>query len=168
MVVSEQIYRPGELRVSVAYTGVGPSKNVGIIWYELAQLGKRSEFGEALIYGFGDTKIDDLREGPTVDFGNGIEDAGNVGMIHEREDSPLGLEAGDYFAGIHAELDDFEGDLAVDGLLLFGEVNDAHAALAQDADGFVGAKLIGCGCESIGFGGCGRGLRAGSGRRPTN
>jgi hypothetical protein len=159
MVVSEQIYRPGELRVSVAYTGVGPSKKVGVIWYELAQLDKRSEFGEALIYGFGDTKIDDLREGPTVDFGNGIEDAGNVGMVHEREDSPLGLEAGDYLARIHAELDDFEGDLAADGL--FGKVNDAHAALARDADGFIWSKLIGCGCESIG----GRGLRAQGGRR---
>ena len=52
-------------------------------------------------------------------------------MVHQRQRLPLGLEAGDDLAGVHARLDDLEGDLAPDGLGLLGHEDDAHAAFAD-------------------------------------
>ena len=71
-------------------------------------------------------------------------------MVHQRQRLPLGLEAGDDLAGVHARLDDLEGDLAADRLLLLGHVDDAHAALADLLDQPVRAdlgagSLVGCG-----------------------
>ena len=52
-------------------------------------------------------------------------------MIHQGQGLALGLEAGDDLAAVHAGLDDLEGDLAADRLLLLGHVDDAHAAFAD-------------------------------------
>ena len=52
-------------------------------------------------------------------------------MVHERQRLPLGLEAGDHLARVHAGLEHFEGDLAADGLGLFGHENDAESPLAD-------------------------------------
>ena len=61
----------------------------------------------------------------------GVEDLGDIGMIHHRQRLALGLEPGDHLARIHPRLDDLEGDLAVDRLRLLGHVDDPHPALAD-------------------------------------
>jgi hypothetical protein len=38
--------------------------------------------------------------------GAGVEHLGDVGMVHHGQCLPLGLEAGDDIAGVHAKLDD--------------------------------------------------------------
>ena len=51
-------------------------------------------------------------EGPAVLRRPGVEDPGDVGMVHQGQGLPLGLEAGDDLAAVHARLDQLEGDLA--------------------------------------------------------
>ena len=63
--------------------------------------------------------------------GSGVEDFGDIGVVHEGQGLSLRLEAGDDLAGVHAQFDDLEGDLAADGLLLLGHVDHRHAALAD-------------------------------------
>src|SRR5439155_24398602 len=67
----------------------------------------------------------------------GIEHLGDVGMVHHRQRLPLGLEAGDDALGVHAQLDDLEGDTAADRFFLFGHVHDTHAYLADFFHEFV-------------------------------
>ena len=69
--------------------------------------------------------------GPPRVGGAGVEDLGDVRMIHHRQRLPLGLEAGDDLLGVHAQLDDLERDAAADRFLLLGHVNDAAAAFAD-------------------------------------
>jgi hypothetical protein len=52
-------------------------------------------------------------------------------MIHHRQRLPLGFKPGDDRFGVHPQLDDFEGDAAADGFLLFGDVNNTTAAFAD-------------------------------------
>ena len=52
-------------------------------------------------------------------------------MVHQGQRLPLGFEPGDDRFGVHAQLDDFEGDAAADGLFLFGHINHAAAAFAD-------------------------------------
>src|SRR5207247_402627 len=60
-----------------------------------------------------------------------VEYLGDIGVIHQREGLPLGLETGDDLPGVHAGFDDLEGHFAPDGLLLLGDVDHAHAAFAD-------------------------------------
>ncbi len=60
-------------------------------------------------------------------------------MVHDRQGLPLGFEAGDNRARIHARLEDLEGHLAADGLHLLGHEHDAEAPLADLLEEFVGA-----------------------------
>ena len=62
-------------------------------------------------------------------------------MVHHGQRLPLGLEAGDHLPGIHARLDDLQSHLAADGLLLFGQIDDAHAPCADLLQQLVGANL---------------------------
>ena len=39
-----------------------------------------------------------------------VEDPGDVGVVHQGQSLPLGLEAGEDGAGVHAEFDQLEGD----------------------------------------------------------
>ena len=73
--------------------------------------------------------------------GPGVEDAGDVDMVHHRQGLPLGLEAGDDLPAVHARLDDLEGDLALDRLGLLGHIDDAHAPFADLLQQLVGADL---------------------------
>jgi hypothetical protein len=77
--------------------------------------------------------IDQLHdeERPPGVGGAGVEDAGDALVVHEGQGLAFGLEAGDHLGGVHTGLDDLEGDLAADGVLLLGHVDDAHAALAD-------------------------------------
>ncbi len=69
----------------------------------------------------------------------GVEDPGDVLVVHHRQGLALGLEAGDDLAAVHAGLDDLERDLAADRLLLLGHVDDAHAPFADLLEQLVGA-----------------------------
>ena len=46
----------------------------------------------------------------------GVEDLGDVLVVHHGQGLPFGLEAGDDLRGVHARLDDFQGHLAADRL----------------------------------------------------
>ncbi len=61
----------------------------------------------------------------------GVEHAGDVGMVHQGQRLPLGLEPGDHVAGVHPRLDDLERHLAADGLLLLGDKDEAKSAFAD-------------------------------------
>ena len=73
---------------------------------------------------------------------SGIEHAGDVRMIHQRERLPLGLEARDHRARVHAELDDLDRDFAAHGLRLRGPIDHAAAALADFFENPVARKII--------------------------
>ena len=55
-------------------------------------------------------------------------------MVHQGEGLTLGLEASHHVVGVHAQLDELEGDGAADRRDLLGLVHDAHAAFAEDAN----------------------------------
>jgi hypothetical protein len=59
------------------------------------------------------------------------ENLGNVRVIHQGQRLPLRLEAGDDLSGVHAGLDDLQGHLAPDRLLLLGKEDNPEAALAD-------------------------------------
>ena len=63
--------------------------------------------------------------------GAGVEDPGDVGVVHHRQRLALGLEPGDELSGVEPGLDYFERDLAPDGRLLLGHEDDAAPALAD-------------------------------------
>jgi hypothetical protein len=72
----------------------------------------------------------------------GIENARDVGVVHARQGLPLIVEAGEDRPRIEPGLDDLEGDLAVDGLELFGEIDRAHAAFSEDAEDGVRPEAV--------------------------
>ena len=63
--------------------------------------------------------------------GTRIQHFGDVGVIHQRERLPFGLEPGDDTPGVHARLDDLQGDPPANRLFLFGHENDTTTALAD-------------------------------------
>ena len=77
--------------------------------------------------------VDQLHDevGPAGFRGPGVEDAGDVDVVHHGQGLPLGLEAGDDLPAVHPRLDDLERDLAPDGPGLLGHVDRAHAAFAD-------------------------------------
>jgi len=50
---------------------------------------------------------------------------------YESQRLPLGLEAGDDLFGVHAELDDLEGDAAAHRFLLLSHIDHTTATLAD-------------------------------------
>ena len=93
--------------------------------------------------------VDQLHDevGPAGVGGAGVEDAGDVLVVHHGQGLALGLEAGDDLAAVHPRLDDLQRDAAADGLGLLGHVDDAHAALADLLEQLVGADA---GARSLG------------------
>ena len=73
--------------------------------------------------------------------GAGVEDLGDVRVVHHRQRLPLGLEPGDDLLRVHARLDDLQRDPAADGLLLLGQEDDAHAPLADPLEELVGPDV---------------------------
>ena len=69
--------------------------------------------------------------GPARFGGAGVEHLGDVGMVHQGQRLPLGLEAGDDLLGVHAQLDDLERHPAADRFLLLGHIDHAAAAFAD-------------------------------------
>ena len=64
--------------------------------------------------------------------GAAVEHAGDVGVVHQGECLPLGVEASEDRARVHADLDQLERDLAFDWCGLACPINGAHAPLAED------------------------------------
>ncbi len=71
------------------------------------------------------------KEGPPERRGPGVEDLGDVRVIHHRQRLPLLLEAGDDLLRVHAHLEDFQGHAPPHRLLLLGHPDRAKAALAD-------------------------------------
>ena len=69
--------------------------------------------------------------GPALRCRSCVEDFGDAGMVHERQRLPLGLESRYDLAGIHAGLDQLEGDAAAHGLGLLGQPHLPHPAIAE-------------------------------------
>jgi hypothetical protein len=71
----------------------------------------------------------------------GVQDLGDVRMVHERQSLPLGLEPRDDFPRIHAGLDDLECDPAADGVLLLGDEHEPKSTLTDLLQQLVGADV---------------------------
>ena len=69
----------------------------------------------------------------------GVEDLGDVGMVHQGQRLPLGLEAGEDLAAVHAGLDELERDRPPHRLGLLGHVDRAHAPFADRLEQLVRA-----------------------------
>jgi hypothetical protein len=72
-------------------------------------------------------------------LGNGCQ---SLLINREGEGLALGLEAGDDLFDVHAGLEDFQCDLAADGMLLLGHIDRAKAALADLLEELVGSDFV--------------------------
>ncbi len=70
-------------------------------------------------------------EGPAVGGRAGVQHAGNIRMLHERQGLALRLEAGQNAARVHAPLDQLQRHLAADRAKLLGHEDGAHPPLAD-------------------------------------
>ena len=89
--------------------------------------------------------------GPAALGRAGIEHPGDVGVVHQGQRLPLGLEPGDDLARVHARLDDLQGHLAANRVLLLGDEDQAEPSLADllhelvgtdDRAGALGDRLV--------------------------
>ena len=91
-----------------------------IAWQTGTKSSSRSRGGKlALVAVVGDgNALDELHdeERPAGVGAAGVQHAGDVGVVHQRQGLALGLEAGDDLTGVHARLDDLEGHFAADRL----------------------------------------------------
>ena len=83
----------------------------------------------------------DVRE-PRIG-GARVVDVRDVGVIHHRERLLLGAEARDDLARVAARTQNLDRNLAPNGLVLLGEVDGPHAALAENAHDSVRAHAHG-------------------------
>ena len=98
--------------------------------------------------------------GPARLRSSSIEDLGDVRMVHQRQRLPLCFKAGNDASGVHAQLDDLQGDAAANRFLLLRHIHDAAATLADFLEQFVTPDLVagffgdrdrGCGgCQGLG------------------
>ena len=81
--------------------------------------------------------------------GPGVEHLGDVRVVHQGESLPLRLEPGNYFLGVHARLDNLQGDLASYRLKLLRHEHHTEPAFANLLQEFVpadhGARALGDG-----------------------
>ena len=63
-----------------------------------------------------------------------VEHLGDVGVVHQGQRLPLGLEPGQHLLGVHAGLDQLDRDEPLDRLGLLGPPDGPHAALADGLD----------------------------------
>ena len=64
--------------------------------------------------------------------GAAVVDAGDVGVVHQGQRLPLGVEPGQHRPRVHPDLDQLERHLPLDRFGLIGPVDGAHAPLAED------------------------------------
>ena len=63
-------------------------------------------------------------------------------MVHDSQRLPLELEAPQHGLAVHSKLDDLERDTPAHGFALLGQVDRAHAALAEHVEDPVRADLL--------------------------
>ena len=68
---------------------------------------------------------------PPVVCSTTVENSRDCRVIHHGQRLPFGLKPCDDLFGIHPGLDHFQRDLSTDGVLLFGQPDNAHAAFAE-------------------------------------
>ena len=71
----------------------------------------------------------------------GIVDPGNIGMVHQGQGLALGCESRENLGPCISRFQHFQGNAPPDRFVLFGKVDDTHAALAQDPDRVVRPKV---------------------------
>jgi hypothetical protein len=69
----------------------------------------------------------------------GVEDAGDVGVVHHRQRLAFRFEARDDLPAVHARLDDLQRYLAAHRVVLLGHVHHAHPTAADLLQEPVGA-----------------------------
>ena len=77
--------------------------------------------------------------GPARVGGAGVEDLGDVRVVHQGQGLAFGPEPGEHLAAVHAGLDELERDGAPHRLGLLGHVDGAHAPLADRLEELVRA-----------------------------
>ena len=104
-------------------------------WQTARKSSSRWRGGSALLVAvLGDRHaLDQLHDevGPAALRRPGVEDLGDVRVVHHGQGLALGLEAGDHPPAVHPRLDDLQGHLAAHGVRLLGQPDDAHAPLAD-------------------------------------
>ncbi len=70
-------------------------------------------------------------ERPAVVGHAAVEHAGDVGVVHQRQRLPLLFKALEHGPGVHARLDELEGDRTLDRFGLLGDPDLSHAAFAD-------------------------------------
>ncbi len=63
-----------------------------------------------------------------------VENPGDVGVVHQGQRFPLGLESGDDLAGVHPGPNDLQGNLPPYREGLLGRVDNPHPALTEPAE----------------------------------
>jgi hypothetical protein len=74
--------------------------------------------------------------------GSGIQDLGDIGMVHERQRLALGLEASQHLLAVHTRPDDLEGHLPFDRFLLLGQIDHPAAAFADFLQQLVAPDVV--------------------------
>ena len=97
--------------------------------------------------------------GSAVIGGAGVEDLGDVGVVHQGQGLALGPEPGEHLAAVHAGLDELERDRPPHRLGLLGHVDRAHAPLADRLEQLVRADDRAGLCDRRGLGFAGRAFR---------
>jgi hypothetical protein len=72
--------------------------------------------------------------GPASGSGAGVEYAGNVCVIHDRQRLALALEARDHLFAVHTRLDYLEGNVTANGLDLLRVIDNAHGVFPELPD----------------------------------
>ncbi len=68
-----------------------------------------------------------------------VQHAGYIGVVHQRQSLPLGLEAGHHLLAVHAGFDDLKRHHTADRMLLFGAVYHSHSTARDLLENSVGA-----------------------------
>ena len=79
---------------------------------------------------------------PPGGAGAGVEDLGDVRVVHHRERLAFLVEAGEHLRGIQAELHDLERHAPANGFTLLGEIDRPHPPFAQQLDDAIAAEVL--------------------------
>jgi hypothetical protein len=72
--------------------------------------------------------------------GAGVEDFGDIGVVHQGQCLALGLKAGDDLFSVHPGLDDLQRDLTLHWFCLFRNINNSHSSFADLFHQLVGSN----------------------------
>ncbi len=102
------------------------------IWRNEVEAFREAEAVLVAVVGQGDPpdQLHDEERVPRVGRA-GVEDPGDVGVVHDRQRLPLGVEPRQHGPRVHPRPDQLEGHLPPDRPDLLGEVDGAHAPLAE-------------------------------------